>query len=171
MRVEQVVLRVAGEDVGEAGLDADPAERQLALALPLLRRRELDVAEHHAGLLERLLRVALRERHRHVEVGRPGLLRGEEDRLVEARVAGVEDGVGSAVAHQRDERGLVGGVDLGGAEAVRLLELRSTTALRARQVDVRERHVVEEAAPLRDRGDGCADPARSDDENSHVVRP
>ncbi len=65
---EQLVGRMAGEDVGRAGLDADPDEREQALLLPCPRALELVVAELHAGQLERPLGMRLGERHRHVEV-------------------------------------------------------------------------------------------------------
>lgn len=114
--------------------------------------------------------MALRQRHRHVEVGDAGDPGGAEDRLVEARVAGVEDGVGARLADQRDERVLVARVDLRGAEAVRLAE-PVDDRLRALAVDVGEHHVGEEAAPLGDCGCRGADAAGPDDEDSHVVRP
>ena len=60
----------------------------------------------------------------------------------------------------------VGGVDLRGAEAVRLAELLDD-GLGARELVVGEDHVLEERAPLRDRPDGRPDAARTDDEDPH----
>ena len=59
---------------------------------------ELVVAEHLPRQLVRALGVGLRERHRHVQVRDPRLEGRVEDRLVEARVAGVQHGVGRARA-------------------------------------------------------------------------
>ena len=70
---EQVVGGVAREHVGEPGLDTDADERELAGLLPVLRLRELLVAELHARLLEGSLGMGVRERHRHVEIGDAGL--------------------------------------------------------------------------------------------------
>ena len=110
--------------------------------------------------------MRLGQRHRHVEVRAAGLERRREDRRVEARVDGVEDRVGLRLAGERDDGGRVGGVDLRGAEAVRLAELLDD-GLGARELVVREDHVLEERAPLRDRAHGRPDAARADDEDPH----
>ena len=47
--------------------------------------------------------MRVRQRHRHVQVGDPGLEAGVEDRLVEARVAGVQHRVGPHAHDQLDE--------------------------------------------------------------------
>ncbi len=108
---EELVGGVAGEDVGGAGLDADADEREQALLLPRLGALELVVAELDAGLLVRVRRMRLGERHRHVEVRHAGLEARVEDRDVEERVDRVEDGVGSRLADQRDDRVLARRVD------------------------------------------------------------
>ena len=69
--VEEVVGGVAGEVVGHAGLDAEAGERVLADLLELGAERVLVVAELLAGLVERVGRVRLAERHGGVEVVRP----------------------------------------------------------------------------------------------------
>ena len=56
---EQVVLRIAGEDVGQARLDADADERQPAGGRPRLGPVELLVAELHAGPLVRRLGIGV----------------------------------------------------------------------------------------------------------------
>ena len=66
---EELVRGVACEDVGGAGLDADADECEQPRLLPRRALRELLVAELHVRLLVRVLRMGLRERHRHVEVG------------------------------------------------------------------------------------------------------
>ena len=101
---EQLVGGVAGEDVGGAGLDPDPDEREQALVLPGRGALELVVAELDAGLLVRLRRMRLGQRHRHVEIGHARLEAGVEDRHVEERVDGVEDRVGAGLADQREQR-------------------------------------------------------------------
>ncbi len=102
---EELVAGVAGEDVREPRLDADPDEREPAGLAPALGRGELRVAELHARLLVRPLRVRLGERHRHVEVGAAGVESGLEDRRVEARVDRVQDRVGALGARERRDRG------------------------------------------------------------------
>ena len=52
---EQVVGGVAGEHVGQAGLDAHADQREAARGLPVRRLRELVVAELDAGLLVRVV--------------------------------------------------------------------------------------------------------------------
>ena len=56
---EEVVGRVPGEDVGEAGLHAHPDQRQAAGVEPAPGRGELIVTELHAGDGERRFRVGL----------------------------------------------------------------------------------------------------------------
>ena len=157
---------IAGEDVREAGLDADTDESEQAGRLPRLLHRELGVAELHAGLLVRTLRVRLGQGHRHVEVRAASLQRRREDRRVEAGVDSVEDRVRLRLAGKRHDGGRVRGVDLRGAEAVRLAELLGD-GLGARELVVREDHVLEERAPLRDRADGRPDTSRTDYEDPH----
>ena len=109
--VEQLVGRMACEDVGEPRLDADADEREQPGRRPLLVRRELEVAEHHARLAVRALRMGLRERRRHVEIRAARLEGRGEDLRIEARIGRVENGVGLDVTQQRDEPGDVRGVD------------------------------------------------------------
>ena len=90
---EELVRRVAGEHVGEAGLDADPDERQQSALAPALLLRELRVAEL-------LARLRVREGHRHVEVGAARVEGRREDGLVEAGVDGVQDRVGALRARR-----------------------------------------------------------------------
>ena len=71
-RREQVVGGVAGDDVGEARLDAHADERQQAALGPLSVRRELRRAEHDADLVVGVGRMRRRQVHGHVEVVAPG---------------------------------------------------------------------------------------------------
>ena len=88
---EQVVGGVPREHVGQAGLDADPAEGQPSRALPEAGLLELLVAELDAALLVRRDGVRAGQAHRHVEVVGAGGVRAVEDRHVEDRVDGVHD--------------------------------------------------------------------------------
>ena len=65
---EQLVGGVPGEHVGQPRLHPDPDQRELAGLLPLPGQRELVVAELDAGLAVRLIRMGVRQRHRHVQV-------------------------------------------------------------------------------------------------------
>ncbi len=98
----------------------------------------------------------------------PRLQAGVEDLRVEARIGGVEDGVRLHVADQRDDRVLARRVDPGRVEAVVLAE-PVDDRLRSCRVEIRERDALEERAALRDRGEGRADAAGADDEDSHAA--
>ena len=82
---EELVRRVACEDVRSAGLDADADEREETLVRPGGRSLELVVAELDADLLVRPRRMRLGEGHRHVEVRDTGVEARVEDRDVEQR--------------------------------------------------------------------------------------
>ena len=144
-----------------------PIERQPAGLLPALVLRELVVAELHARLGVGALGMRLRERRCHVEIGRPGLEAGVEDLWVEPRVGCVQHGIGLRLPDQRDDRLLARGVDRGRREPVGLAE-PVDDRLGAGDVEIRKRDAVEERAALRDRGEGRADAAGSDDEDSHT---
>ena len=153
---EEVVGGVAGEDVREAGLDADPDEREQAGVGPALVLVELLLAEQ---------RVGARERHRHVEVGAAAVEGGLEDRQVEARVGRVQNRV--VLAREGGHARLVGRVHLGCRETVVVEPVDER--LRPRRVEVGEGDPLEEVAPLRHRGRGRADPTGADDEDLHGV--
>ena len=76
---EEVVCGVAGEDVGQAGLDPDADESQPTGLLPLRGGGELLVSELHPGQLVRLRRMRAGQRHRHVQVVAAGGERAVED--------------------------------------------------------------------------------------------
>ena len=116
---EQLVGRVAGEDVGDAGLDAHAHQGQPARGLPLVGQGELVVAQLHPGLGVGLVGVGVRQAHGHVQVGDPGGQGGPVDRHDEPWVDRVEHGVDAVGRHQLDQGRLVAGIDLGGLEAVR----------------------------------------------------
>ena len=90
------------------------------------------------------------ERHRHVQVGHARPQAGVEDRLVEARVAGVQHGVGPRAADQLDEVGLARGIDALGAEAIGLAQPLHHR-LRALERDVGHHDPLEDGTSLRDR--------------------
>jgi hypothetical protein len=114
---EQVVRGIAGEDVGQARLDADAHEREPAVGLPPGRLRQLVVAELDPDLRVGLARVPARQAHRHVEVVGAGGAGPLEDRQHEARVDGVEDVRGTHLTGQRLDRTGIRGVDAGRPEA------------------------------------------------------
>ena len=91
--VEEVLLRVACEDVGHAGLHAHAHQREQPLRLPRLGSLELVVAQLHATGPERVVRVRSRQGHRHVHVRAAGVVRRVEDLLVEERFHRVHDEV------------------------------------------------------------------------------
>jgi hypothetical protein len=101
---EELVGRVAGEDVGRARLDPDPDQCEQALLLPGRRSLELVVAEFHADLLVRPRGMRLGEGHRHVEVRRTGLEARVEDGGVEDGIDRVQDRVGASLVNQLSER-------------------------------------------------------------------
>jgi hypothetical protein len=121
------------------------------------------------GSFVRVLRVGLRQGHRHVEVGAPRLEGSGEDVGVEARVGRVHDHVRACVARSADERIGVRGVDPRGREAIGLGQV-AHPVLGAREIDVHKRHSLEEASVLRHGGDCRSDPAGTDDQDVHCVR-
>ena len=120
--------------------------------------RELVLAEHRPRQLVRALRMRARERHRHVQVGDPRPQAGVEDRLVEARVAGVQHGIGPHAANQLDDVRLVRGIDTLGAVAIGLAQPRHHGP-RALERDIGHRDVREDGTPLRDRRERRPDTA------------
>ena len=164
--VEELVGRVARKDVREPGLDTDPDDREQPGRDPLLVRLELEVAEHHARLAVRALRMRLRQRRRHVEIRAARLEGCGEDLRVEARIGRVQHRVGLRIPQHRGEPVDVGGVDAGRREPA-VVE-PCDDARRPVEIEVADDHPVEEVAPLRDRGGRCADAARPDDDDLHV---
>ena len=162
---EQLVGGVAGEDVGQARLDADARQREPAGRLPLRRLGELRVAELDAGLLVGPVRVRVRQGHRHVEVVGAGRERTVEDRHDEAWVDSVED-VGGAVLAS-DPGDVVGArrVDPGSDEARvgQLVDDLLGPGLVVVGDDVR----LEELPTGRDLGRGRPDAAGADHEDAH----
>ncbi len=165
-----MIRGVAGEHVGQARLDAHSDERQPAGRLPLVRSRELFVAELDAGQLVRPLGVRVGQGHRHVQVVGPGRGAAVEDRHDEARVDGVEDVGRSGLADQgRDSIG-VRGVHAGRGHAG--VAGARDGGLGAPEIVVGDDDVLEEVAPQRGRDEGAADAAGADDQDPHgVVAP
>ena len=147
---------VAGEDVGEAGLDAHADEREQTAFDPPVVRVELLLAEEDARA---------GERHRHVEVGAARVERRREDLRIEARVGRVQDGVGVRPPEQLGDRAGGRGVDLRGREA--LVGQALDERRRPRRVEVGERHLLEEIAPPGDRRHRRADASGAHDDDSH----
>ena len=164
---------VAGEEVGHAGLDAEAGERVLADLLELGAEGVLAVAELDAALVHRVGRVRLGERHRRVEVVRPGLERRLEQRRVEVRRAEVADDVDAVLLGERGDGVGVSGVDLLRNEA-RVVQLGAEVVC-PRRVVVGHDHLLEPraigVAALGDGGDRLAYAAGADDECLHQCAP
>ena len=166
---EQVIGGVPREHVGRAGLDPDPAERQEALLLPRLLHRELVVTELLADEFVGPVRVALRERHRHVEVLRTRLERPFEDRHHEPRVGGVQDVRDPVRTDAFRHVGRARGVDGRGAEPP-AVTVTVDHALGARCVEVGEHDLFVEVTPRRDRGERSTHAARANHQDLHADR-
>ena len=169
---EQVVGGVAGEHVGQPGLDPDADEGQAAVGLPLARLRQLVVAELDADLRVGLARVPAGQAHRHVEVVGAGRLRTLEDRQHEPRVDRVEDVRRTHLAGERGDRTGIRRVDLRGPETGLALVPRGHRVdgvLRAGEVVVGHHPGLEEGTFGGDPGSGVTDAARSDHEDVHGV--
>ena len=169
---EEVVDGVPGEDVRQAGLDADADQREPALGAPRLVLRQLLVAELDAGPLVRAVGVRTRQRHRHVEVVGTAGTRALEDRHHEARVHRVHH-VRRAVPADRVGHGPgVGGVDAVGDQPllVRVALLHGgDRALRPSEVVVGHDQRLEERSPGRDAHERISDPTRTYQQNPHCA--
>ena len=161
-----MILRVAGEDVGQARLDADADQRQPAGGRPRLGARELLVTELHAGPLVGRLGIRMRQRHRHVEVIGTGRERALEDRHHEARVDRVEDVADPVLPAER--RDVLGArcIDPGRDEPW-IAGLPGDRPIGAGAVVVGHDHALEERPSRGDRDDRAADATRADDEDPH----
>ena len=164
--VEQLVLRVAGEDVRQARLHPDADERQAPGILPLLLLGELCVAEFDAHLFVGAFRMPLRQAHRHVEVRRAGREGAVEDRHDEPRVDGVEHMGGGVLADQGCHGLGARGIHLRRGEPL-VAEFRHER-FGAGRVVVGDDDGLEEVAAAEDAGGGTADAAGADDEDAHA---
>ena len=172
--VEELVRRVAGEDIGQSRLDPDAEQRQPARRLPLPCLGQLQVAELDPGQLVRPLRVRRGQRHRHVEVVGPGGERPVEDRHDEARVDGVEDVRRTVLAGQGRHGRRVGGVDLRrdkGAVTPPSRRRCGNRRLGPLQRVVGHHPQLEEVALGGDLGRRVTDPAGTDHEHTHESLP
>jgi hypothetical protein len=163
---EELVGRVPREDVRGPRIDPDPDQRERAGPLPAFVLPELVIPELDVRLLVGAFGMRLRELRRHVEIRDARTQAGVEDRRIETRIGGVQDRVGPDLADQRDDRVLARRVDRGGCEAVWLAE-SVDDRLRPGRVEVGHRDPVEERAALRNRREGRADAASSDNEDLH----
>ena len=158
---EELVPRVAGEDVGEARFNADPDEREQARLAPASVLGELGIAELFAGL-------GVRERHRQVEVGATRVEGRLEDRRIEAGVDRVQDRVHPLDARELCDRRGVGRVDDGSTQA--LVAVRLDRAASPGLVDIGEHHPLEEVATERHGGDRGSHSPCPHDQNAHPWR-
>jgi hypothetical protein len=153
-RREEVIRRVAGDDVGEAGLDSHTDECEQAALPPRVTGFELGGPEADADLVVRVGGVWSRQVHGHVEVVAACFERGFEDGRVEARIAGVDDDVGLRRGRELDDVESSRGVDARAADAVGVC--CRCCARRSRRIDVGNHDVLEGIAPGADCGE--ADP-------------
>jgi hypothetical protein len=164
---EKVIGGVPGEDVGQAGLHPDADERQPARRLPLLLDCELLVAEFHAREFVGLVRVPVREAHRHVEIVGTTGEGAVEDRHDEPRVDGVHHVRDPVRADQFGD--VVGGrrVHVGRGEprvTYRVGGLRCPVFC-----VVADHDPFEEVTPRRDRTERRADTARTHQQDPHAL--
>ena len=110
--VEEMVGGVAGEDVGQAGLDAHAHQREPAPLAPAIRHRELRGAEHLPRLLVGAFGVGLGQRHRHVDVVTVRIEGCCEYRRIEAWVARVQHDVDTFVGREFADGGRFRRVEL-----------------------------------------------------------
>ena len=157
--VEEMVGGVAGEDVGEPGLDTDAGEREQAALVPALVPVELLLAQQH---------VRAGQRHRHVEIGAAVLEGGVEDRRVEARIGRVEDSVRLGLAQESDESLPVARVDLRRGKAVVAVALHDRGG--TGRIEIGEGHALEEVPAFRDSSDRGSHGPRADHEHLHQRR-
>ncbi len=166
--VEEVLLRVAREDVGHARLDAHADEGQEPLRLPCRFALELVVAELHAADPQRIVGVGRGQGHRHVHVRAARLERGVEDLLVEERLDRVHHEIDAVLPGQLGDHRPVGRIDALYREPLRLAQacLHFPGAL---DVDVREDHGLEPRAVLGDHRDRLAHATDPDEKDLHLT--
>ncbi len=167
-RGEQVVRRIACEHVRQARLDSHADECQSATLLPLRSKLELFVSELDPGSRVRRLRIRMRERHSHVDVGDACSKGRPIDRHHEARIDRVQYRVAALGLQHVANGGLVGGVDPGSAEVVGGGPRRP---FGARQVVVGDHHVLEAAPAGRDACERASNPTCPYDEHTHRATP
>ncbi len=156
---------IAREHIGQAWLHADTDEGEPPGRAPLVLDRELLVAELDTGERVRLLGMALRQAHRHVEVVGAAGQCPVEDRHDEPRVDGVHD-VGDPVSP--NEFG-----DCVGRCGVDLRRGKPRVAdgvgglLGAGLVVVADDELIEEVSPRRNGAERRSDATGAHQEDSH----
>ena len=145
---EHGVGRVAREHVGQPRFDAETNQRQPPRCLPLRLGCELLITEFDPGQLVGLIRMALGQTHRHIEIVSAAGQCAVEDRHHKAGVDGI-DHVGDALlAHQLGNRFGRTCVDAGRAEAG--IVDRVGRLLGPDRVVIGHHDVLEEIPPHRD---------------------
>ena len=169
--VEQLVGRVAGEDVGQARLDAHAAQGQQTLRLPLRRpwrtgRRPASRPSRRGGGRGAAATATSPCRGRST----PAAQAGVEDRHDEAGVGRVEDGVGAGGRRWPPRRrGGVGRVDARPPPAADHRDGRPCAGP-ASTIEVGQGHRLEERPSRRDRRERRPDTTSTDDQDPHRRR-
>ena len=162
---EQRVGGVTRKNIGESRFDTETHQRQPPRRLPLRLGGELLIAEFDAGQLVGLLRVSLRQAHRHIQiVGAAGQC-AVEDRHHETGVDGIDHMGDGVLTDEIGDRLFRTCVDADGAEA-RVVD-RVGRLLGLGLVIVGNHDLLEEVPPHRDRTECRTDAARAHQENSH----
>lgn len=141
---------VPREHITETRLHTDAHQRQQPCGLPLFGGRELLISQHDAGQLVGLVRMTMRQTHRHVEVGHPCRETAVEHTHDEAGIDRVERVGDSVFSAQRGYIVGAGGVDPGRTES----GISETVhhRLSSRDVVIRDHQGLEEIPPRRDEG-------------------
>lgn len=171
---EEVVGGIPREDVGQARLDTDADQRQLAGRLPLSCRCQLLVAELDVRLLVGRLGMPLRQAHGHVRYAAPAAREPRKIGITNRGSTALKTWVAACSRARAADGLLVGGVDLGGHQPRLALASgagRCDGRLGSGQVVVGDDEQLEEVALDGDTRGGVADAAGPDHEDAHVREP
>ena len=156
-RGEQLVRRIPGEDVGHARFDTHSDKSEETTFLPFGAESELLVTEFDPGLRVGVRWVGVRERHRHIHIGRARSESRPEDRHHEAGIHRVEDRVTPLGPQELRRRQFVRGVQLHPRKVIRG---RPGGPIGAQAVRVGDDDLLEGIALRRNAGEAHSRPPR-----------